>query len=64
MKLEVVYNPGDSNYSWKLYTGPADLSDEYDGHCSSLGEVFENVIKYEILNGMTYSYDNSILQKQ
>lgn len=53
MKIEITDNPQDGNYSWKLYTG-ADGADEYTGLCSSLGEVFEEIIKHEIWNGRSY----------
>ena len=53
MKVEILHHPGDGNYSWKLYTG-ADGADEYTGLCSSLGEVFEDIIKWEVLNGRSY----------
>jgi hypothetical protein len=53
MKVEILHHPGDGNYSWKLWTGP-DGIDFYDGICSSIGEVFEEIIKHEIWNGMDY----------
>jgi hypothetical protein len=53
MKIEIIDNPKDGNYSWKLWTGP-DSIDEYDGLCSSIGEVFEEIIKHEIWNGIDY----------
>ena len=56
MKIEILYHPGDGNYSWKLYTGPDGIN-EYDGLASSLGECFEEVIKWEVLNGMRYVND-------
>jgi hypothetical protein len=54
MKVEIVYTPEHHNYSWKLYTGPADLSDEYNGVCSSLGECFEDIIKWNFYNDGSY----------
>ena len=53
MKVEILYHPGDNNYTWKLYTGPDGIN-FYDGLASSLGECFEEVIKHEIWNGMDY----------
>ena len=53
MKVEILYHPGDGNYSWKLWTGPDGIN-EYDGVVISLGEAFEEVIKHEIWNGMDY----------
>jgi hypothetical protein len=37
MKIEIIDNPKDGTYTWKLWTGP-DSIDEYDGLVSSLGE--------------------------
>jgi hypothetical protein len=56
MKIEIIDNPQDGNYTWKLYTGP-DGADDYNGLCSSIGECFEDIIKHEILNGMEYVND-------
>ena len=54
MKVEILYHPGDANYTWKLYTGP-DGIDFYNGLASSLGECFEEIIKHEIWNGIHYT---------
>jgi hypothetical protein len=53
MKVEILYHPGDANYTWKLWTGPDGIN-EYDGVAISLGEAFEEIIKHEIWNGMDY----------
>ena len=53
MKVEILYHPGDANYTWKLWTGPDGIN-EYDGVVISLGEAFEEIIKHEIWNGMDY----------
>jgi hypothetical protein len=53
MKIEILDNPKDGTYTWKLWTGP-DSIDEYDGLVSSLGEAFEEIIKWEILNSKSY----------
>ena len=53
MKVEILYHPGDNNYTWKLWTGPDGIN-EYDGVAISLGEAFEEIIKHEIWNGMDY----------
>ena len=55
MKIEILHNPEWDTYDWKLYTG-ADGADEYKGTCLSIGECFENIIKWEFLNGKNY-YD-------
>ena len=43
MKVEILYHPGDGNYTWELYTGPDGIN-EYNGLASSLGECFEEII--------------------
>ena len=53
MKIEIDYQPGTEHYIWKLYTGP-DGADEYEGVEISIGGCFEEVIKWEVLNGMRY----------
>jgi hypothetical protein len=53
MKVEILYHPGDNNYSWKLWTGPDGIN-FYNGVVISLGEAFEEIIKHEIWNGMDY----------
>jgi hypothetical protein len=42
MKVEILYHPGDANYSWKLYTGP-DGIDFYNGLASSLGNALRRL---------------------
>ena len=54
MKIEIDYQPGTEHYIWKLYTG-ADGADEYEGVAISIGECFEEIIKWEVLNGMNYA---------
>ena len=56
MKVEILYHPGDNNYTWKLWTGP-DGIDFYNGTEISIGECFEEIIKWEVLNGMRYVND-------
>ncbi len=53
MKIVITDNPQDDNYIWELYTGP-DGSDSYDGVGSSIGQCFEEIIKYEYWNGRSY----------
>ena len=53
MKIEIDYQPSTEHYIWKLYTGP-DGIDFYEGVAISLGECFEEIIKWEVLNGMRY----------
>ena len=56
MKIEIDYQPSTEHYIWKLYTGPDGIN-EYDGLASSLGECFEEIIKWEVLNGRSYVND-------
>ena len=56
MKIEIDYQPSTEHYIWKLYTGP-DGIDFYEGVAISIGECFEEVIKWEVLNGMGYVND-------
>ena len=56
MKIEIDYQPSTEHYIWKLYTG-ADGIDFYEGVAISIGECFEEVIKWEVLNGMRYVND-------
>jgi hypothetical protein len=53
MKVEINYSPSTEHYVWKLWTGP-DGIDDYEGVAISLGECFEELIKYETLNGLHY----------
>ena len=54
MRVEINYNPSTEHYVWQLWTGP-DGIDEYEGVAISLGEVFEELIKNETLNGLHYT---------
>ena len=53
MKVEILYHPGDANYTWELYTGPDGIN-FYNGTEISIGGCFEEIIKHEIWNGMDY----------
>lgn len=53
MKIEIVDNPKDGNYTWKLWTGP-DGADDYNGVCETLGECFEEIITTEYWNSRSY----------
>ena len=54
MKIEITYSPEDNTYHWKLWDGPADLSDEYSGIELSLGQCFEDIMKCRIINSIKY----------
>jgi hypothetical protein len=56
MKIEIDYQPSTEHYIWKLYTGP-DGADEYEGVEISIGGCFEEIIKWEVLNGRSYVND-------
>ena len=56
MVVEIVYSPSVRRYTWKLYDGP-DGIDFYHGDESSLGECFEQVVKYRIMNSMHYKLE-------
>jgi hypothetical protein len=57
MKIEITNNLQDNTYTAKIWdTGP-DGIDYADFVCGSLGECFEEIIKWEVLNGMRYVND-------
>jgi hypothetical protein len=53
MKIEITSVPQYSQYYAKIYDGP-DGIDEEDFICSSLGECFEEIIKWSTLNALHY----------
>ena len=53
MKIEISYIPQDDQYYAKIYDGP-DLIEEEDFLCSSLGEVFEEIVKWRTLISFSY----------
>ena len=54
MKIEITQDiSGTGDYCWILYTGPEHI-DEYTGHCYTLGECFEMIVKWETLNAQKY----------
>jgi hypothetical protein len=54
MNIEIWYRPETVSYEWVLYDGP-DGIDEYCGRANSLGEVFERIIYYRTLIGLSYA---------
>lgn len=58
MKIEITDNPQDLTYTAKIYDGP-DGCDYADFVCGSLGECFENIVKFRIMNGLTYTDDEN-----
>lgn len=53
MKVEITHNVTDDNYLAKVWDGP-DGIDYADFLCSSLGECFEQIIKWQTLNSLSY----------
>jgi hypothetical protein len=54
MKIEITQDPsGTGDYRWSLSTGPERI-DEYTGHCYTLGECFEQIVKWRTLNALDY----------
>ena len=51
MSIEIVYKDGE--YHWEMYDGP-DGIDHLTGIGSSLGDVFEQIVKAQITNSMKY----------
>jgi len=56
MKIEIADNLQDGTYTAKIWDGP-DGIDYADFVCGSIGECFEEIIKWEVLNGMGYVND-------
>lgn len=72
MKIEIYDNQQDKTYTAKIWDGP-DGIDDATFVCDSLGKCFEELIRFRIINGLTYvddenpkeairSYFNSISQ--
>jgi hypothetical protein len=56
MKIEIDYPPGSQHYCWKFWDGP-DGIDFYEGIELDLGQCFEQIIKYQVINGLNYLDD-------
>ncbi len=54
MKIEIDYISQDEQYLVKIFDGP-DGIDEADFLCSSIGECFEQIIQFRILNALRYT---------
>jgi len=57
MKIEIYDNSQDDTYTAKIWCGP-DGIDYADFVCGSLGECFEKIIQFRIMNGLTYAENN------
>jgi hypothetical protein len=53
MKVEILHNPTDDTYTWKLWDGP-DGIDYYEGLELDLGQCFEQIVIQRTLNGLHY----------
>ncbi len=56
MKIEIVHYQKYDKYYAKIYDGP-DGIDEGDFVCTSLGECFEEIVRWRTLNGLRYTND-------
>jgi hypothetical protein len=54
MKYQIDHQPEDNTYFAQIWTGP-DGIDAANFVCASLSECFEQFIKYETINGLTYA---------
>lgn len=58
MKIEIYDNQQDNTYTAKIWDGP-DLIDDATFVCDSLGKCFEELIRFRIMNGLTYADDEN-----
>lgn len=56
MKIEICHLIESGHYSWKFWDGP-DGIDFYEGTELTLGQCFERIIRYQLLNGLRYQDD-------
>jgi hypothetical protein len=56
MKIEIVTDR--DIYIAKIYDGP-DGIDGAEFHCSSLGECFEEITKFRMMNSLCYTEDDN-----
>lgn len=54
MKIEIDYNCQTKVYIAKIYDGPEGLDDAIF-NCTSLGECFEKLMEFRLMNALTYS---------
>ena len=55
MRIEITQDPsGTGDYRWEIHTGPERI-DSYTGYCYSLGECFEEIVKWNTLNALHYT---------
>lgn len=58
MRIEITDNLQDGTYIAKIWDGPDGIDDQ-EFVCSSLGECFEEIIQFRIMNGLTYVDDDN-----
>ena len=58
MNITIDYIQSDSIYIAKIYDGP-DCIDGAEFHCGSLGECFEELTKFRMMNALCYSEDDN-----
>lgn len=58
MKIEIYDNQQDKTYTAKIWDGP-DGIDDATFVCDSLGKCFEELIRFRIMNGLTYVDDEN-----
>lgn len=56
MKIEINYDSSSQQYIWKVWDGP-DGIDYVEGSELDLGQCFEQIIKFRLMNVLTYAYD-------
>lgn len=56
MKIEITQNVTDNTYLAEVWDGP-DGIDHANFLCSSLGECFEQIIKWQMINAFCYGED-------
>ena len=62
MKIEINYSPENQNYIWSIYDGP-DGIDYTEGCELDLGQCFEQIIKFRLMNSLTYAEDDVDLKR-
>lgn len=56
MKIEITYSNVDEFYHWQVYDGPEGI-DFASGTELDLAQCFEQIVKFRLLNALTYSED-------
>lgn len=54
MKIIIDENTQDNTYAVKVFDGP-DGIDQAEFVCGSLGEAFEEIMRFRIFNGLSYA---------